>query len=203
MKEEIVSALEKIAAKTKSNALIIPDKVTLDQWVAIGRKLYHTGQTMTWWLADWAAYGEREYGKLKEFCEGNGLNYGTIRNLASVALAVELSRRRDNLSFSHHVEVSALPAREQSKWLSQAAKDNWSVVELRRRIRESTMIHAPEKTYGPSDEGIQMSKIFLDASVILERKSEFVKENSDEVWNYASPFLKKAAALWPEKVQVK
>lgn len=203
MNQEIESALKKISAKAKPNALTIPEKATLEQWVEIGRKLYHAGQTMTWWLADWAAYGEREYGQLREFCEANGMNYGTISNLATVARSVESSRRRESLSFSHHVEVAALPARDQKKWLADAEREKWSVVELRRRIRSSTLLYPPEKTFGPSDEGIEVSKIFLDASVILERKSGFVKENSEEVWNYASPFLKKAAALWPEKVQIK
>jgi hypothetical protein len=200
---EIEASLKKISAKVKPSALIIPEKATLEQWTDIGRKLYHTGQTMTWWLADWAAYGDREYGQLKEFCEIQGMNYQSIRDIAYVAANVELSRRRDNLSFTHHREVAALPAREQSKWLALAVKDSLSVVELRRQIRASTAISLPEKTYGPSDEGIEVQKIFLDASVVFDRKLEFVKKYPDEAWGYASPLIQKAAELWPDRVQIK
>jgi hypothetical protein len=41
-----------------------------------------------------------------------GPAYQTCRNAASIANAFELSRRRDNLSFKHHVEVAALPSDE-------------------------------------------------------------------------------------------
>jgi hypothetical protein len=40
---------------------------------------------------------------------GQGPGYGACRNAACVARALPLSRRRDNLSFSHHREVAALP----------------------------------------------------------------------------------------------
>jgi hypothetical protein len=36
----------------------------------------------------------------------------TYANAAHVSEKFELSRRRDNLSFSHHAEVAALPAAE-------------------------------------------------------------------------------------------
>lgn len=203
MNTEIESSLKKISAKVKPSALIIPEKATLEQWTDIGRKLYHSGQTMTWWLADWAAYGDREYGQLKEFCEIQGMNYQTIRHLACTASSVEMCRRLNNLSFSHHVEVASLPAREQTKWLALAVKESLSVVELRRQIRASTAIHLPEKTFGPSDDGIEVQKIFLDASVMFDRKSDFVKQHPDEAWEYASPFLQKAAELWPDRIQMK
>ena len=203
MNTEIESSLKKISAKVKPSALIIPEKATLEQWADIGRKLYHAGQTMTWWLADWAAYGEREYGALKEFCDKQGMNYGTIRTMAWVSSSVELSCRHDNLSFQHHHEVAALPVRDQKKWLAKAEKENLSVVEFRRQIRASTAIHLPEKTFGPSDEGIEVQKIFLDASVVFDRKLDFVKKYPEEAWGYASPLIQKAAELWPDRVQIK
>lgn len=183
-------------------SLEISEEMTMDEWVFLGRDLYQGGQRMTWWLADWAAFGERRYGKLKEFCEANGMNYGTVRNLASVAGAVELSRRRDNLSFGHHVEVAGLEPREQTKWLGRAEKEKWAIVELRRQIRASTATDPPEKTLGPADQGVEVQKIFLDASVIFDRKLDFVKENAEEVWGYAAPFVRKIAKLFPERIVV-
>ena len=37
-----------------------------------------------------------------------GLNYGTCMNAGSVANAFQFSRRRENLSFTHHTEALAL-----------------------------------------------------------------------------------------------
>ncbi len=45
------------------------------------------------------------YGELEGICTRVGLNYSTARNAQSVCEAFELSRWRDNLTFSHHQEV--------------------------------------------------------------------------------------------------
>jgi hypothetical protein len=49
-----------------------------------------------------------------------GLGYQTIANLKSVARKVDISRRRENLSFGHHAEVAALPAEQQQRLLDLA-----------------------------------------------------------------------------------
>jgi hypothetical protein len=48
---------------------------------------------------------------------------------------LELSRRRDKLSFQHHAEVCALTDEEQDFWLNRAESHKWSRNELRRRLR--------------------------------------------------------------------
>ncbi len=50
----------------------------------------------------------------------------------------DLSRRRDNLSFSHHLEVAGLekPA-EQDRWLDLAEGNGWTREELRAALREA------------------------------------------------------------------
>lgn len=52
-----------------------------------------------------------------------------------MASKIEKSRRRDNLSFSHHQVVTPLEPDRQDYWLSQAEKGNWTRSELRLRIR--------------------------------------------------------------------
>lgn len=203
MNEQIQKSLEKIKAKITPNGIRIPDGATLEQWSEIGRFIFKAVKTSTWWIADWAAFGDIQYGKLEEFCSAHTeLSYQTVRNLASVARAVELSRRRDKLSFSHHAEVAALPAKEQSKWLALAEEKTLTVVELRRRIRESTMLYPPERTNGPTDDWIAVEKIFLDASDIFGSKKKFIESHRDEAWKYAQPMLKKVAEVWPDKVRI-
>ena len=79
--------------------LELPEDLDLDGWAAVGRRLVRADQVMKWWLGDWAAFGLRKYGKLKEFAEANGIDFGTLRNLAWVSGAVEVSRRRDNVEW--------------------------------------------------------------------------------------------------------
>ena len=45
------------------------------------------------------------YGELEGICERFGLNYQTAMNSKSVCDSFEISRRRENLTFSHHAEV--------------------------------------------------------------------------------------------------
>ena len=54
--------------------------------------------------------------------EDTGLSYESLRNIVSVCTRVELSRRRDNLTFSHHEAVARLSPPEQSRWLDKAAE---------------------------------------------------------------------------------
>ena len=44
-----------------------------------------------------------------DIAEETGYETKALRNIKYVADNVELSRRKDNLSFSHHVEVASLP----------------------------------------------------------------------------------------------
>lgn len=117
--------------------LRLPESLRMEDWAQIGRRLVRMDQVTKWWLGDWAAFGLRKYGQLKEFAEANNLNYGTLRNLAWVSENVELSRRRDSLEWSKHAEVAALKPREQSKWLAKAESEGLPVAKLRQEIRQS------------------------------------------------------------------
>jgi hypothetical protein len=64
-----------------------------------------------------------------------GLDYQTLRNYAWVARAFAPSRRRDALTFQHHMEVAALSVEEQDHWLDFAVRLKWSRNELRRHVR--------------------------------------------------------------------
>jgi len=65
----------------------------------------------------------------------------TLTNFKYVSDHVEISRRRENLTWAHHQEVAALEPTEQKLWLDKAEKGNgdspWKVKELRRAIKDS------------------------------------------------------------------
>lgn len=47
-----------------------------------------------------------------------------------------MSRRRDNLTWTHHYEVAPLEPAEQDRLLALAEEKGWSVRELRKATRE-------------------------------------------------------------------
>jgi len=115
--------------------LTLPETLPLEEWAAVGRQLCRADQVMQWWLGDWAAFGNRKYGQLKEFAAANNLNYAGLRQAAWVSSSVELSRRRDNVEWSKHMEVAALKPKEQTKWLAKVADESLTRADLRRQIR--------------------------------------------------------------------
>ena len=65
---------------------------------------------------------------------------GTLDNWASVARKIKFSRRRENLSFTHHQEIADLEPDEQADWLQWAIDEQASVSKLRLAIAEAKKV---------------------------------------------------------------
>jgi hypothetical protein len=116
-------------------SLELPD-LSFNEWRRVGEQLELQHDASLWWIADWAAYGERQYRRdygpaLEQLYERKSL-----RNLAYVARNVDTERRRESLSFSHHAEVAPLDPDWQTVWLDDAETHGWSKQELRERLAE-------------------------------------------------------------------
>src|SRR5690606_10905108 len=83
-----------------------------------------------WWL-----YGERRYGEACSQAAEVGYATQTLYNAASIASRIEISRRRENLSFSHHAEVAYLERDEQETLLDKAEENGWTRNDLRQAVR--------------------------------------------------------------------
>ena len=106
------------------------------RWEAIGRALWAMEWGRLWWLGDWLAYGECAYGERAAQAEAlDGYDYATLSGARWVCGRIEAARRRPELSFAHHQEVAALAPAEQERWLAAAAREGWSVRELRAVLR--------------------------------------------------------------------
>lgn len=122
--------------------LKLDEQIRFNDWRDLGEGIAKGGDRKLWELADWAAFG---LAKLKD--DPSWLIYRTIieqiyargsfYNLASVARRVDVSRRREALTFSHHIEVAPLEPDEQDAWLLDALRHNWSVRELRDEIQRA------------------------------------------------------------------
>jgi hypothetical protein len=99
-------------------------------------------KSLGWWIGDWARAGEKWGDKYEAVIEATGLAYQTVANAKSVAEKFDFYRRRENLTYTHHAEVAALPPERADELLSIAEKERWSV----RRLREE--VGAPAQTNG-------------------------------------------------------
>lgn len=106
------------------------------QWLAIGKRLGMLARCSQWWLGDWLLYGTRRWGeRYTDAANVTGYDVHTLRNMVYVASRFSLSRRRDNLTWSHHAAIASLPPEEQDGWLDQAVEKRFSVADLRLELR--------------------------------------------------------------------
>jgi hypothetical protein len=141
-----------------------------DSWRELGCRVTLVANCSAWWLGDWLLYGEQAYGdRYKEAIADTSLSYQTLRNYAWVARTFCVSRRRDTLSFGHHVEVAALPEDEQDVWLARAEKLNWSCNKLRRALQAAKLANRRES----DDDGTPQTRA-LKIDVPTERHERWL-----------------------------
>src|SRR5947209_3946595 len=80
-------------------------KPTFDDWKQCGKYIYKMNQSVHFALGDWLCYGELTWGDTYRIAaEETGFDIQTLRHDKWVASRIDLARRHDNLSFSHHKE---------------------------------------------------------------------------------------------------
>jgi hypothetical protein len=109
--------------------------MTFEQWTAAGTQLQRMGRAVNFWLGDWILYGEHKFGEMyAQAIDLTGLEHDTLKNVVYVARNVDKSRRRDELSWSHHYEVASLPPAQQDEWLTAAEREGMTRNRLRARL---------------------------------------------------------------------
>lgn len=110
-------------------------------WEETGRILQRIDASIQWLIGDWVIAAENlQYGDCEQFAEELGFNVNTIYQFAWVARKVEISLRRENLSFGHHKVVAKFDPKEQRSWLNQADEKSWSIAQLREAIKSATLL---------------------------------------------------------------
>jgi hypothetical protein len=99
-------------------------------------------------IGDAINFAENRYGeKYDHWMQLTGMEYQTLRNAAWVARKLELSLRRDNLTYDHHKLVARLHPEEQKHWLDTAEEKGMSS----RRLHKSLLLGRPA-----TDEDMEM-----------------------------------------------
>lgn len=108
----------------------------LAEWSAVGRRFGEIGRCSQWWLGDWINYGNEKFGeRYTRAVKLTGYDVQSLMNMVYVASRFEISRRRENLSWSHHAALAALDVDSQEHWLTRAVADKLSVADLRVELR--------------------------------------------------------------------
>lgn len=111
------------------------------EWLTLLGDVRKIKQAYLWVLGDILVYGiKRAYREThrqyQQAAKITGYTAEALQNLAWICHSVEISRRRENLSFSHHAEVASLNPDEQMDWLQKAQTNKWSAKTLRREIKD-------------------------------------------------------------------
>ncbi|MET9866599.1 LmbU family transcriptional regulator [Streptomyces sp. NPDC006386] len=174
--------------------MLFTAKQSFRTWEELGTELFSFADSSTWWIADWLVYGESVFqDRYEEAIKRTSLSYQTLRNYSWVARAFPLSRRRQGLSFSHHLEVVALEEPEQDYWLRKAEELGWSRNKLRREVRSSLLMRQSELTEsgaGGDEESSAVARtaagststlLRRDATSTAEARSLILQFSADEL----------------------
>ena len=132
--------------------LTLPDNLSFEDWAAIGDSIARMERGVQWWIGDWWRYGEHRYGeRAAQALSSSRWSFQTFMQAGWVAGAIETSRRREVLSFSHHVEVASLPPEQQDEWLAKAETENLTCNELRTAIHRAKDHQARDIEFGGDD----------------------------------------------------
>lgn len=128
------------------------------EWSRAGRQLGVMHRCSPWWLGDWIRYGNAKFGeKYSRAAKITGYDSQTLMNMVYVASHFEISRRREELSWSHHETVASLMPDEQDRWLKHAIDHQMSVTDLRLELRTCRKVQKEQSNPETHDDSIAES----------------------------------------------
>lgn len=131
-----VSSSKKPRASITAVAWVPQGDMDLAEWSRAAQRLGAIDRCSPWWIGDCIRYGNTRFGeKYRRAAKITGYDVKTLMNRVYVASHIEVSRRRETLSWSHHEAIVSLPLDEQDYWLDVAIKHKMSVADLRLELR--------------------------------------------------------------------
>ena len=109
-----------------------------DEWMDAGRFCAMVERANRWWIGDFLNYATdgKCYGDTyTEALDLFELEYGTLADYKWVASQFDFSVRTEKLGWWHYRVVAPLEAERRAYWLKRAEDNDWSVRELKARIK--------------------------------------------------------------------
>ncbi|MGW7515311.1 LmbU family transcriptional regulator [Streptomyces sp. NPDC054796] len=179
-------------AAARRTFLELPPDLPLESWQRVGRQLFLISDSSSWWIGDWIVFGKHMFpDRYRQAIAETQLDYQTLRNYAWVASRFPVTRRRDTLSFAHHLEVAGIPDPEQQDlWLRKAEQGNWSRNKLRMELRK-------HRKYTEEPDA-RTSKAVVEILVSEIRKAQWenaARDEGMELVNWITSVLDGAASV--------
>lgn len=167
--------------------LALSEGMPFEEWQQIGSTLKQMERSVMWWIGDWLLFGERKYGETyAQASDESGYEVITLQTAVWVAQSVESSRRREDLSWSHHREVASLPAEGQVRWLQEASASKLSTRQLRDEVSRWRLINGTAGAASPTC-------TLDDLSSLVASGEKFGTIYVDPPWKYGNQGTRAAA----------
>lgn len=118
----------------------LPEKLSADQWLEVGRALGKADRSLMWWIGDWWAYGEHEYGDRAAIVKSDdweGPKFQTCMDAAWVCRRFETSSRDEVVSFRKHRAIASIDNEQMRldvlKW---TAENDATIKEIEAKVKE-------------------------------------------------------------------
>lgn len=113
----------------------LPEEVTPEQFVAIGRLFDLAAEGLRFAIGDWFLQGESLFGdEVYQYATDAGISDASLQQYIRVSKGIPIERRHPDLTWSHHRAVYAMPEDEQTTWLKRAAESGWSKTTMEEHI---------------------------------------------------------------------
>lgn len=172
-------------------ALTIGKPLTLDKFRELLAGLDAMAVGHQFWVGDAAVYGEEHFDEHdfhQAVADALTLEPHTITNYRWVAKSVEPSRRREELTWSHHAEVARLTPAQQAAMLKRAVDKAWGV----RELRDAVALKYPQA--GDTREPHEPSELTPADEALINRRLEGL--------DVALENARAAGELWHEHVEL-
>lgn len=161
--------------------LIGGEQASEADWKKIGKTLFRLHDSLQIILGDWLVQGERIHGKVTdEIADEFGRKKKTLQNWKYVMSSVDISLRRENLSYKHYMIVAPMDYEKQAFWLERASKNNWGANKMQDAIND---VNPPDLPDAPK---LKFSTQVMDKRALFIARSERIsraldgKDNLDE-----------------------
>lgn len=140
--------------KPHEAGLEIIGEPTKEEWLACGKFIKQSTESVHFWIGDWMLYGEVRWGyTYKEVAELMGFEVQTIKDDKWVAARIPLERRTKAVTFSHYKVVADMhDPEEQDHYLQTAIDKELSVAAFREYVNKQESVYEQNTKQSSSHE---------------------------------------------------
>lgn len=161
--------------------LVGGEGATEAEWKKLGRTLFRLHDSLQIILGDWLVRGERVYGKTYvDLASEFDRKKKTLYNWKYVMSSVDISLRRENLSYKHYMIVAAMSYEDQAIWLERASVNKWGATKMRDEIADVNPPELPEAPLLKYSDDVMNTKDVFFARVERISRAFDGKENPDQ-----------------------